>query len=288
MDLRAAHRLRQRFRRLGVRAGLWLGLAGQALGSAFPCLAACGDPVGAVRVAGVDERLDVELTDGRLVRLGGLDAPDPARGDPETAKAARSLLAARLVGRDAELDLLASGKDRWGRVVADLSVAKTPGGAAESIALAMLAAGYARARPEFETRNCAAARLAVEDGARRAALGIWRDREYAVIPSSDLAALRRGDGQFVVIEGRVRRVGFGRSRLYLDLVPQAGPTIVVARKLEPAFARAGHPIAALAGQTIRARGALDDRFGPRLEVSEPAMIEFLRRSDAPGVDKPRP
>ncbi len=288
MDLRAMHRLRQRFRRFGVRAGVWLGLTGQALGFALPCLAACGAPAGAVRVAGVDERLDVVLTDGRLVRLGGLDAPVPTRGDPETATAARNFLAARLVGRDAELDLLASGTDRWGRVVADLSVPETRGGPAESIASALLAAGYARVRPEFETRTCAAARLAVEDRARRAALGIWRDRDYAVIPSSDLAALRRLDGQFVVIEGRVRRVGFGRSRLYLDLVPRDGPTIVVARKLEPAFAGAGHPIAAIAGQTIRARGALDDRFGPRLEVSEPAMIEFLRRSDAPGVDKPRP
>ena len=174
---------------------------------------------------------------------------------------------------------MASEGDRWGRLVADLLVAETPGGQADSIALTLLAAGHARVRPEFETRNCAPARLAVEDGARRAGLGMWRDREYAVIQSSDLAALRRRDGQFVVIEGRVRRVGFGRSRLYLDLFPQGGPSIVVARKLEAVFARAGHPIGAFAGQTIRARGALDDRFGPRLEVSEPAMIEFVRRSE---------
>ena len=61
----------------------------------------------------------------------------------------------------------------------------------------------------------------------------------------------------------MRRVGFGRSRLYLDLVPRDGPTIVVARKLETAFAAAGRPVDALAGQTIRVRGVLDDRFGPR-------------------------
>ncbi len=288
MKLRAAHRLCQRLGRFGVRAGVWLGLAGQALGFAWPCLAGCGAPAGAVQIAAVDEQLDIALVDGRRVRLGGLDTPEPARGDPETATAARSFLAARLVGRDAELDLLASGTDRWGRVVADLTAAETPGGPLDSIALVLLAAGYARVRPEFETRNCAPARLAVEDSARRTGLGIWRDREYEVIPSSDLAALGRREGQFVVVEGRVRRVGFGRSRIYLDLVPQAGPTIVVARKLESAFARAGHPIAALAGQTIRARGALDDRYGPRLEISEPAMIEFLRRPDAPGGYKPRP
>ena len=105
--------------------------------------------------------------------------------------------------------------------------------------MALLSAGYARVRPEFETRDCAAARLAVEDEARRAGLGLWSEPDYAVIPSSDAAALRSRDGQFVVIEGRVRRVGFGRSRLYLDLVPRDGPTIVVARKLESTFARGG-------------------------------------------------
>jgi hypothetical protein len=86
----------------------------------------------------------------------------------------------------------------------------------------------------------------------------------------------------------VRRVGFGRSRIYLDLAPRDGATIVVARNLEKAFAKAGRPIDALKGQVIRARGVLDVRFGPRLEVVEPAMIEVVRRSDAQGVDKPRP
>jgi len=153
--------------------------------------------------------------------------------------------------------------------------------------MALLSAGYARVRPEFEARDCAAARLAVEDGARRAGLGLWSEPGYAVIQSSDAAALRSRGGQFVVIEGRVRRVGFGRSRLYLDLVPRDGPTIVVARKLASTLVRAGHPVEMLAGQTIRARGALDDRIGPRIEVNEPAMIEIVRPLEAQGAEKPR-
>jgi hypothetical protein len=63
---------------------------------------------------------------------------------------------------------------------------------------------------------------------------------------------------------------------------------VVARKLEAALAREGRPAGELVGQTIRARGALDDRFGPRIEVSDPAMIEIARRADAPGETKPHP
>ena len=138
--------------------------------------------------------------------------------------------------------------DRWGRTVADLSLPDSAAGSAGSTAAALLAAGLARVRPEFETRGCAAERLAIEDGARRAALGIWRDPDFAVIQSSNSAELRRRDGRFVVVEGMVRRVGFARSRLYLELVPHDGPTIVIARKLEPALAREGRPVGALVGR----------------------------------------
>ena len=231
------------------------------------------------------------MTTGVSSELGGLDLPQNERADSRIAKAARDFLTSNLVGRQVELDLLLNGTDRWERMVADFSgygVKGESAAALESIATALLRAGYARVKPEFETRDCAAGRLAVEDGARRAGLGIWREPEYAVIRSSETSSLWRRNGEFVVIEGRVRRVGFGRSRIYLDLAPRDGATIVVARNLEKAFAKAGRPLEALAGRTIRARGVLDVRFGPRLEVSEPAMLEISRRSDAQGVDKPRP
>jgi endonuclease YncB( thermonuclease family) len=254
----------------------------------FPCLAACGRPAGRVQAVSVDERLDIELSDGRIVRLGGLDAPTPERGAPEIANAVREFLSERLLGRDAELLQLAGGIDRWGRTVADLVVADSRDGSAGSTAAALLTAGYARVRPEFETHSCAAERLAMEEEARQGGLGIWRDPEFVVIQSSNFDGLRRRDGRFVVIEGMVRRVGFARSRIYLELAPRDGPTIVVARKLETALAREGRPVGALVGQTIRARGALDDRFGPRIEVADPAMIEIARRADAPGEAKPHP
>ena len=195
-------------------------------------------------------------------------------------------LSRRLLGREADLIVLAAPSDRWGRTIADLSLPDSATGPAGSTAAALLTAGLARVRPEFESRGCAAERLMIEDGARRAALGIWRDPDFAVIQASDSTDLRRRDGRFVVIEGKVGRVGFARSRLYLELVAHDGPTIVIARKLEPALAREGRPVGALVGETIRVRGALDDRFGPRIEVGEPAMIEIARRADATGESEP--
>lgn len=283
MNRRLAHRSRALICRVGRLRSLAALLA---IVLASPCLAACGRPAGRVEAVSVDERLDIELSDGRIVRLGGLDAPNGDHGAPEILKSARQFLGEQLLGRDADLILLAGGTDRWGRTVADLVVADPRGGSAGSAAAALLRAGYARVRPEFETRGCAVERLAMEEEAREGELGIWRDPDFAVIQSSDSAELRRRNGRFVVIEGMVRRVGFTRSRLYLELAPRDGPTIVVARKLEKALARDGRPVGALVGQTIRARGALDARFGPRIEVADPAMIEIVRRSDALGEAKP--
>jgi micrococcal nuclease len=287
MNFRFAHRSRAAFRRTGRRLrGACAALSVLVLAS--PCLAVCGRPAGRVEAVSVDGRLDIELSDGRIVRLGGLDAPNAERGAPEIVSAARDFLGDRLLGRDADLIQLTGGADRWGRTVADLVVADPRDGSAGSTAAALLMAGYARVRPEFETRGCAAERLAIEAGARQAGLGIWRDPQFAVIQSSNAAELRRWARRFVVVEGMVRRVGFARSRIYLELVPRDGPTIVVARKLETALAREGRPVAAMVGQTIRARGALDDRFGPRIEVADPTMIEIARRAAAPGEAKPNP
>jgi endonuclease YncB( thermonuclease family) len=259
-----------------------------AIAFASPCLAACGRAVGRVEAVSIDERLDVELNDGRIVRLGGLDVPNAERGAPEVANSAREFLSERLLGREADLVQLTGGTDRWGRTIADLVIVDPPDRSAGSTAAALLTAGFARVRPESETRGCVAERLIIEDQARRENKGIWSDPQFAVIQSSNSAELRRWARRFVVVEGMVRRVGFARSRIYLELVPRDGPTIVVARKLETALTRAGRPVAALVGQTIRARGALDDRFGPRIEVADPAMIEIARRVDAPGEAKPHP
>ena len=283
-----AHRGRERSVRSCVAGGLRGALLCVTLGLAGLARASCGSPAGTARVAGVDERLEITLADGRIVRLGGLDAPGPASGAPETAKAARAFLTARLLGRDVELDLFGDRPDRWGRVVADLSIPEAPGRQPLSIASALLAAGLARVWPEVETRGCSAPRLAIEDEARRAGLGIWRDPRYFVIQSSNSSELRIRDGQFVIVEGRVRRVGIGNSRIYLDLAPFGGPTIVIARKLAPAFERAGLSVGGLVGQTIRARGALDDRSGARIEVDEPAMIEIPRPAGAFEEAKPDP
>ena len=103
MNFRSAHR---RSARIPRPRALRLRVACAALAITLmptePGFAGCGSPGGRVRVVGVDQRLDIALSDGRTVRLGGLDAPSADRGAPEIAGAAQDFLRRRLLGRGAE------------------------------------------------------------------------------------------------------------------------------------------------------------------------------------------
>jgi endonuclease YncB( thermonuclease family) len=260
-------------------AGVVVAASALALTLAAGQAAACGAAAGTVQVASVDERGEIALADGRTLRLAGLDLPVPSRGDPALAATARDLLAKRFVGREAALSLVAAVPDRWGRALGDLG-ASVSDAAPASAAEALVAAGLARVRPEYETRGCEAGRLALESAARAKGLGVWRDPDYAVLAADDAASLARRDGRFVIVEGVVRRIGLGRARLYLDLGGRGALSVVASRKTQAAFQAAGAPLTALAGEKIRVRGALDSRFGPQLEIVDPLMLERLGRPEA--------
>ena len=109
------------------RAALTAAAFASALGLSAPAAAACGAAAGAGRIAEVTDRLELRLEDGRLVRLAGLDLPDRQRGDPETAAGALALLRGRFVGQEVGLVSFAARSDRWGRFLADLSLAGASG-----------------------------------------------------------------------------------------------------------------------------------------------------------------
>jgi hypothetical protein len=218
--------------------------------------AVCGVVTGAATIASVDASGEFVFADGRRARLGGLALAPGAAPTLQT-----------YVGHKFGVAQLAPRPDRWGRLIVDLS-----GDRGGSVALDVVLRGSARVRPEFETRSCDAERLEAEAAARAAEEGVWADRR-AVLDARDRAALDAADGQFILVAGVVRGVGVGRSKVYLDFAGRGGFSVVVARKAEPLFARRGIDLKALVGRKILVRGVLDDRFGPRIEVADPSMIE---------------
>lgn len=229
----------------------WIALAGSPAWG-------CGVAAEEATVARVDERGDIHFQDGRPARLAGIDA---------TGARARDIFARGWEGKSVRIALLAPRPDRWGRWLVDIF--DQAGGSA---AIDLLSAGAALVRPEFETKGCETERLEAESAARAAHEGLWSERG-AVLDPTDLETLALHDGRFALIEGTVRRVGVGRSRVYLDFGRRGGFTAVVARKLDSAFSRRGVSLATLAGSRIRVRGVLENRFGPRIEIVDPLMIE---------------
>lgn len=222
-------------------------------------------------VARIRERLDIELSDGRLIKLLHL-APFEAtrRGAAQSAKAKTAL--EQWLGQDpltlpARLPLA----DRWGRLA-------TPAYTREGtdIGLTLIAQGLARVAPT-RLDECVAPLLAAEAQARNAKLGLWADSHYAVLSANNPTALSAHRDEFVIAEGQVTRIGQNASRYYLDLGPARGSNLSVtfSRQDAKAFMDAGLAPDRLMGQMIRVRGILEHRPGPLMELFTPAAIEVI-------------
>ena len=241
------------------RAGFWrLLFAAPACG--VTGAAACGVVSGTASVQAIAPRGEIVLADGRRARLGGLWL------SPEAVAAL-----AELEGLPLQLAMLDRRPDRWGRLVVDLVDRD-----GQSVALDFILRGLALVRPETETRPCEAQRLQAEDAARAAGEGVWVSPGPA-LKAADLAGLTRADGRFALVEGVVRRVGGAGTKDYLDFAGREGFSVVIRKKAEAQFRRVGVDLKTLAGQRVLVRGVVDVRFGPRIEIADPLMIELLDR-----------
>ncbi|MBK9081395.1 MAG: hypothetical protein IPL88_04610 [Rhizobiales bacterium] len=258
-----------------ARAGLAL-----AVGLAAPVRAPAQDgegcaPAGGApeRIVAVTDRLEFRLADGRLVRSPGLAAaPADFLGSP-AGEAARRALAQAAEGRAALVEPL-GGPDRWGRAPSRLFFLdeRAPAEAGE-LALSL---GAARLGDAGEAGRCGPALRKAEAAARAAGLGLWSDPYYAVLDAGDGAGLAMRDGQFVLVEGVVRRVGTGRVRVYLDFGPRRDDfSVTILKRRAPSFQASGLTLAALAGRRVRVRGVVEAGPGPRMEIAGPGALELI-------------
>ena len=226
----------------------------------------------AATVATISASLDLELADGRTVRIPGLDPLDPDPGGQ-----ARSALSTWLIGRAVSVNVRAAEADRWGRTLA-LVFAELPGEATASVSVgeAMIDAGYARIRPDPLVAPCWATYRALESSARHAGLGAWQNPLLAVTAASDSAKLNREIGSMAIVEGRISSIRTGRARTYLGFDGQgrSGFAIAVDRRLLLQLTKAGTELKTWVGRTVRVRGFLDDRFGLQIELSSLDQVEF--------------
>jgi micrococcal nuclease len=236
------------------------------LGDATPCPADRRDErVVSARIYDGDT---LALTDGRRVRLLGINAPEIGRdGKPSEAYAeqARALLEDLAgPGRRLQLRLDAQHFDRYQRLLAHVF---TNDG--RNLQALLLDAGYATTLvvpPNEWSRHCYAAAQA---RARTDRAGIWGLEKYQPIPAEHLADSARG---YRLVTGRVQRVGESRANLWLNLARHVAVRIP---KDDLAYFGDLDP-RSLAGRRLEVRGWINRRRGElRITVRHPAALSIL-------------
>lgn len=160
------------------------------------------------------------------------------------------------------------GRDRYGCAYDSIEAAD-----GTSLQHALLAAGWAWVDPSSAADRVTDldALLMVEDEARRARLGFWREADAHPKKAEELSPWI---GTRQLIEGRVRRVSENDRYVYLNFGAdwRTDFTVRLDRKLASSFA---FDMSDLRGKRLRLRGVLEESRGPLINVSHLKQIEFM-------------
>jgi endonuclease YncB( thermonuclease family) len=246
---------------------------------------------GTGRVAAVGDGRSLSLDDGREVRLAGIETPlaaEPGETSPGSgprsepaagaAAAARAALEDLVLGRSVELRQRAPATDRYGRILAYVTLGSADGSpdAQESVAHKLVAQGWARVAASVEEPACAAELLERERMARAQNLGLWAEPDYVVVGAENGANLLERQGHFAVVEGRVLSVRESGGTIYMNFGRRWSQslTVTILKRHERTFAAAGLQPDRLVNLKLRVRGFIEERSGPRIEATRPEQIEI--------------
>ncbi len=225
----------------------------------------------------------VVLSDGERVRMIGTQAPKLPLGRegfptwplaPEAKRALEELA----LNKSVRLGYGGEEMDRYDRALAHVFVAQDDGSEIWAQHY-MVENGWARVYSFPDNRHCLDQLLAAEGRARAARLGIWTDPYYSVRLADRPSELIALTGHYELVEGRVLLADKRGSRVFLNFgrLWKEDFTAVIEGPALRLFEQAGLDPVALEGALVRIRGWVDERDGPRIEVTHPEQIEVLAR-----------
>ena len=231
-------------------------------------------------VAQVTDGDTVVLDSGLVVRLIGTQAPKLPLGREgfptwPLAPEAKTALESLVLGKPVRLGYGGERIDRYERALAHLFVTTAEG---EIWAQqAMVAQGLTRVYSFPDNRACLDLLFAAEGRARLGGLGIWRDPYYSVRAADDPGTLLSRAGHYELVEGRILLAERSGGRVYLNFGRfwKEDFTAVIEAAALRLFSQDGIDPLVLDGALVRIRGWVDDRDGPRIEITHPEQIEVL-------------
>lgn len=187
---------------------------------------------------------------------------------------AKAALAALALGKTVTLRYGGETMDRHDRALGHLFIAGEP---EIWVQRAMVRQGLARVYSFPDNRACLDELLAAEGQARTMRLGIWADPYYTVRRADRPEALVERSGHYELVEGRVLLADQAGRRVFLNFGRhwKEDFTVVIEGQALRLFAESGLDPLVLGGALVRIRGWVDDRDGPRIEVTHPEQIEVL-------------
>ncbi|MBC6497008.1 MAG: thermonuclease family protein [Alphaproteobacteria bacterium GM7ARS4] len=213
------------------------------------------------------------LSDGRVVRLLGINASELHPHEMEGARAARDMLTSLVEGQPISLHFHQRKKDRHGRLLAHVCRTRDH----LWIEAALLEGGnvwvYSFADnvpPLIETM------LSLEGKARTHKKGVWQYPSYGVLSASDTLT---DDviGTFRLVEGVIKETALVGDTLYLNFGDdwRTDFTIRINKKAHALFQKEKLYPLTWKEHAIRVRGWLRRVNGVLIEVSHPQQIERL-------------
>jgi micrococcal nuclease len=224
----------------------------------------------------------VILDSGRVIRLIGTQAPKLPLGREgyptwPLAPEAKAELEDLALNRTVTLGFGGEEIDRYDRALAHLFVQE--GDDAIWAQHHMVENGLARVYSFPDNRRCLAQLFAAEARARADRLGIWADPYYSVRMADRPADVLDRVGSYELVEGRVLLAERSGSRVFLNFGRfwKEDFTAVIEGQALRLFEDDGVDPVTLEGALVRVRGWVDNRDGPRIEVTHPEQIEVLAR-----------
>jgi micrococcal nuclease len=234
----------------------------------------------------------MELDDGRIIYLAGIDVPDMDSYDAgPISVTAKELLSDLFVGRNVRIYQLRQNTEarinRMDHHIAYLIDEKDNIWAQG----ALLSRGLARVRTTLLYRDLADEMLALEKEARKMAktpendeneglpVNLWRNEENQIYtPETVLDAPHR----FQIVEGKILKVATVKNMIYLNFGAdwKKDFTVTMDSSARRLFSKEGYNPLSWTGKTVRIRGWIDEYNGPYIELDHPQRIEFIEPTDS--------